>query len=277
MFLNVRRFLSSHPVMTALGASVLCFCVFALPVLTSSKAFGQDSTRTAQSVELGQLPLEFVLAVSAVAVLIFVGWGRTGRLLSRPAWGGMWYVLPPFLFTLGLLGLGLLNGSQSEGSMPTLLSGTQLWALLALVILVGVFEETLFRGIVLHGFERRIGPVGALFISSLIFGSMHYVNWIGGQDLTETHQQVLHAGLSGILYGALALRLNSIWPGIFLHAFWDFTVTANGALLSGTAAGGTAAGGDGGGVASFLFGNFEPIMGLIVLFGWYRWHKTRSD
>ena len=108
---------------------------------------------------------------------------------------------------------------------------------------------------------------------------MHYVNWISRQDFGETTNQVISAGLGGILYGALALRTGSIWPGVALHALWDAVVSMNGMLTANVVAevadsGSTDDGGTS--IFAFLIGNFEPILGVIVLIGWWRWRRAQT-
>jgi membrane protease YdiL (CAAX protease family) len=253
------------------------FLILAWPALSSSAAFGGDPSRTPQSAPTNQLPLEIGLALSVLAIVFILGWGREARVTSRPAWGGLWYFLPPALITFGILGVGILSATQDDYlGFVAMMASNLMASILVLVIFVGIFEEVLFRGIVLHGLEVRTGPIAALLLSSFLFGSMHYVNWIGGQDLISTHKQVLHAGLSGLLYGAITLRCRSIWPAAALHAFWDFTVIINGALLGGVPGQlDQEASPDGlGGMAfAFAFQNFEPILGVITLLGWYRWSR----
>nr|WP_238941559.1 CPBP family intramembrane glutamic endopeptidase [Jannaschia sp. Os4] len=228
-----------------------------------------------QSAPVSQVPLEVALAVSVVGLVLLLGWGRSARVTSGPAWGGLWYAVPPALVTLGLLAVGVSVVTEGGGDLGAVLASGLIQQVLILVVLVGIFEEVLFRGVVLHGLERRIGPVAALLASSALFGAMHYVNWVNGQSLCATHAQVVHAGLSGLLYGALALRTRSVWPGAALHALWDFVVTANGAFL-GSAFGDAPPGADEPESLPMLaLHYFEPILGLVVLAGWWRWHRRQ--
>lgn len=273
----MRQALSNRPVLTALAVVTLYFLVLAAPALMSAVAFGSDPSRTPQSAPLGQIPMEIALAASAVAILIFLGWARSGRLTSKPAWGGLWFAVPPALLTLALLFAGISNGLQSGLDLSAVVASGFVTKVILLVVFVGIFEETLFRGIVLHGFERRFGGVVALFASCVLFGSMHYVNWVEGQSFSFTNQQVIHAGLGGLLYGAIALRARSIWPGVFLHALWDFTVMVNGAMgVDAHSTHDAVAAGDGFDLVAFLFRYFEPIFGLIALLSWWRWHNRET-
>lgn len=272
----MRRYLNKHPALTALVIVAVYFMLLAAPAITSSSAFGGDASRSPTEAPSGQLPWEIALAVSVIVIVLILGWGREARLTSRPAWGGLWYAVVPGLTMLAFLGISFVGGMQNEEGFTVVMASGMLQQIFLLVIFVGIFEEVLFRGILLHGLEGWIGAVGALLVSSVLFGAMHYVNWIEGQNLAATHAQVIHAALAGFLYGAIALRTRSLWPGIFLHALWDFTVFANGALLGDMASLAPTDGGDEnpvGGIFAFGIQNFEPIFGLLALFGWYRWSR----
>ena len=264
----MRRFADDHPILIALGLVAIYFSVLAAPALFASTAFGGDPNANPQTAPAGQLPLEVALAATVLAAVLLIGWGRPARVTSRPAWGGVWYALPPLLVTLAILAAGLVASEATMEGLGVLWSAGFIQGTILLVILVGIFEETLFRGVVLHGFERRLGAVAALLISSVLFGAMHYVNWIGGQSLGATHQQVIHAALSGFLYGAIALRTRSIWPGVLLHALWDFTVMFNAVMLGDADVSAPAGGAP---VVSFIIQYFEPILGLVAFYGWWRW------
>ncbi|WP_380054095.1 lysostaphin resistance A-like protein [Falsihalocynthiibacter sp. SS001] len=255
------------------------FAILAAPVIRSSQAFGGNTSRPPQQAPIDQLVNEILLAGSAVAIVFLLGWGRQARLTSRPAWSGLWYVLFPVVITLSLFGGAVFVASQGEVDFSILVASGLPQSILLLVLFVGIFEEVLFRGILLHGFELRIGPAAALFASSFVFGTSHYVNWITGQSLAATHPQVIHAGLAGILYGAIALRTRSVWPSVLLHALWDFVVTMNHALIGDTF--GVAADSTKGDAFAqsfgFLLRHFEPILGLIVLVGWFRWQKRQVN
>ncbi|MBG82541.1 MAG: CPBP family intramembrane metalloprotease [SAR202 cluster bacterium] len=78
------------------------------------------------------------------------------------------------------------------------------------VILVGIIgpiaEEIFFRGYVLPGLINRFGIVGALVISSLIFGFFH----IEPGAIVPTF-------VLGLALGWVYLKTGSIWPAVFAH------------------------------------------------------------
>lgn len=272
----MRKIAERFPVVVILVVVVVYFAVFAVPVLETSTAFGNDASQTPSSQPRQGLIGEVLLALSALVVIFVLGWQRTGRVTSRPVWTGFWYAALPIFLTLCMLGVGIAFGLQSELSFGVLLESGIIQSTLVFVIFVGIFEEVLFRGIVLHGLERRMNIVWALLISSFLFGSMHYVNWIGGQSLSATHAQVLHAGLSGILYGAITLRCRSVWPAVLMHALWDFTVFMNAVLIGDQLKRASDVVGTDS-IGAFLFANFEPIIGVVVFLAYLRWRSRNPE
>ncbi len=276
---TLRSWLRSRPLATALLVVFAYFLAFVVPAVSSDASLGHDAARHANTVDLSQTPFELLLAGTLIGIIIWLGWTRQTRLTTRPAWGGIWYMVPPILFMGGLLLIGIMGAGEQSVSIS--LSVSYLAALLALTLLVGTFEETLFRGVVFYGFEAKWSPLVALAASSVLFGAMHYVNWISGQDFGETTGQVVAAGLSGILYGALALRTGSIWPGALLHCLWDTMVTLNARIsaLRPPDAIDEAVSLDGDPVTegiTFVVQYFEPLYGLIVLLGYYWWKRSTA-
>lgn len=75
-------------------------------------------------------------------------------------------------------------------------------------ILAPIFEEILFRGIMLRGMlQNGTSPIWAIIISSFIFGLAHLNPW-----------QFLGAGLLGVVFGYVYYRTKSLWLVMFLHA-----------------------------------------------------------
>jgi membrane protease YdiL (CAAX protease family) len=79
-------------------------------------------------------------------------------------------------------------------------------ALIALVLLPPIFEETIFRGFLFPALAKRTGAIWGAVISSAIFGAAH------GQANLFVYTFVL-----GMLLCFMYYRLRSIVPGILLH------------------------------------------------------------
>lgn len=81
------------------------------------------------------------------------------------------------------------------------------WVLLSTVICAPLFEEFLFRGMILEAVRRRRGVIAAWLISSLCFGLAHGLP-----------SQMVATGVIGLVLGDVYLRSGSLFSGILLHA-----------------------------------------------------------
>lgn len=227
----IRRTVQRRPLAAALMLVGFYFAVFFVPPLFSPQSFGRGKAIEGAIDLTAQLPLEVALALSALAAVWLFGWWRECRFATPLQSGGLKFLAFPYMFA-GLLLLLVALAVQSESGVelrnaapPSLIA-----SLIAVTMLIGVFEETLFRGVLFHGIEVGRGLTSALIGSSVAFGLMHYVNWVGGQPFLITSGQVAHAVAAGFMYAALMLRIGSIWPVILFHGFWDATVALIGTL-----------------------------------------------
>lgn len=118
------------------------------------------------------------------------------------------------LFTLMTAIVALLGGFKIQR-----FNGMgELWGMLALAITSGVFEEILFRGILLRHIEAMLGTWAALVITSLLFGIAHYFN--PDSSLFAAFAIAMEAG---ILLGAAYLWKRRLWLPMGIHAAWNFT------------------------------------------------------
>ncbi len=85
--------------------------------------------------------------------------------------------------------------------------------LIGMVVLVaGVAEEMLFRGMVQRSIETYLDPAMGIVLSSVIFALAHFVPWTA-----------LQITFMGLLLGYLAWKSGSILPAIILHAINNLT------------------------------------------------------
>ncbi len=68
--------------------------------------------------------------------------------------------------------------------------------------------EFLFRGWLLFGFERRVGPAAAIAVSTIPFVLMHF-----GKPMLEVYGSII----AGVVLGIVALRARSFIPAAILH------------------------------------------------------------
>jgi uncharacterized protein len=91
-------------------------------------------------------------------------------------------------------------------------------------MLVGISEETMFRGVLFSGVRRvmRIWP--AIIVVTLVFGVVHVLNALFTGNLLAAALQALAATMSGLLFMAVRIRSGSLYPAMILHALWDFSL-----------------------------------------------------
>lgn len=135
----------------------------------------------------------------------------------------MWMQLKTNAFPviwMGFLLIGLAVG------FPRHKSGGEIAMLVLIALLVAIFEEYLFRGVLLNGFLQRLrwrpetNLLWAVIFSSLLFASSHLIN-LTHQSLNLTIAQVAMAFGLGLMQSATYLRTRSLlWP-IALHFIYD--------------------------------------------------------
>jgi len=96
--------------------------------------------------------------------------------------------------------------------------GLDLLLPLAELLLVGLTEEMVFRGIVFRITEQSIGSRWAIVISALVFGVAHLPN----DGITLVSVAVIVA--YGVMQAAIYIRTRRLWLCIANHVAWDFCV-----------------------------------------------------
>lgn len=121
--------------------------------------------------------------------------------------------------------LALDTISQFPIKMPSL---SLILLFLAEQLFVGVFEEFLFRGLILNTLLEKNkhlkykGMMYSLVISSTLFGAIHMVNLFDTPELiNSTIAQSIGAIFIGIFLGAVYLRSGNIWTVVVFHALID--------------------------------------------------------
>jgi hypothetical protein len=162
--------------------------------------------------------------------------------------------------TVGILALAGCYRVTGLGA-PTLGAALLATARAAVLMLfVGVFEETLFRGIVFRFLEDGLGSWAALALSAAIFGAVH----LSGPGATA-FAAVAIALEAGVLLSALYLMRRTLWLPIGTHWAWN--------LLEGPVFGCSVSGQDVPGLlhaetpgpALWTGGRFGPESGLVCV------------
>jgi membrane protease YdiL (CAAX protease family) len=91
-------------------------------------------------------------------------------------------------------------------------SGSLYW------MLPSMYEEILFRGIVLTLFMNRYSTRQSIVISAVGFGLVHLMNLLNpGATMISVLAQVVYCSLIGLFYGYITIKSDSLLPAMLLH------------------------------------------------------------
>jgi uncharacterized protein len=92
------------------------------------------------------------------------------------------------------------------------------------LIFVPIYEELIFRGVVLKYFECSAGMLRAIVYSSLLFGLWHIKNifWLNSSAL------LIQVTYTTLIFGPVAawltLKTRTLWPAVIIHYLNNFPV-----------------------------------------------------
>ena len=208
-----------YPLGTATCLLLVAVGWFVVPLMLRGPVDVTGGTGTVDMTDLRPFIIaEALLAAGLLLIVALLRWARAVGLRGPFDPRGLrlagWIVMPVTLlvatFWIGFAGLA--DGRPLTPSLTSI-------ALLSL--LIGLFEELLFRGVLLHGLRSRMTAGWAVVASAVIFGLFHAVNAVIGQDVGLTVIQMAGATGLGLFFGAVTVQARSLWPAIALHALWD--------------------------------------------------------
>lgn len=236
MWGKVNRFVHSHTIPSVISLGILF--PFALLIIAILLIGVPQDGRPPGTSELSIFTMiQLILAVIVIWLMRKMGvFSALDFKLKNLGKGFMlgWIaiVLPLALFIIGLTQLPPDSLVQPNISR------------LAVVVLhpfigTGLFEEVLFRGLILKlllvkmGHTKK-GIVIAIVISSVIFGLTHIINSIAGTlEIAENIGQIISSIVIGFFYAVLYLRTKNLWVPILLHGFVNlFAGQIFGAIVS---------------------------------------------
>jgi CAAX protease family protein len=199
---RIARWAEAHPGLLAmrLFGWVAIVVPVAVPLLFSA---------TSRSVR--QLEGQLLLALTAIVLLSLLGWWQRSGLgsldVAGPGWI-VWIAMVPLVRVVPLL----TNSPQ----LAVLRDGASLAALA-----LGAFAlEALARGVLLTAFETR-GETRAVLLSAAWYGLIHIASVFSTFALAGVGLQIVRTTGMGILYGAVRLRIGTLWPVVTAHFLTD--------------------------------------------------------
>lgn len=218
----LKRLRTAHPILYCILSEVLflgSMVVFSLLATIGLAAAGADFD-TMDGYLFGSVQEAVGLAVALLLL------ARTGRLdlLRRRGCGflnGMLVGMYP-LFFIGYTTVGTLAFDRPD---TPLLPLPRILTFMLNMILVGVAEELVFRGIIAQTLLERYGTARAgvwkaCLVSGVLFGAAHLSNLLGSAPFGVLMQCVF-AGSLGVLFAAIYFRTGNLWVLVFLHGAQD--------------------------------------------------------
>jgi uncharacterized protein len=165
------------------------------------------------------MPFALVLVpgLFIAAVLTRLRWWRRVGFTPVHEWRSPHLVIPLLL----MLALPIV-GLSGRGVMATTVL---VLSLQVGFMLIDIFmEEVTYRGVILEALAG-FSPGSRVTLTAILFGLSHIDNlFLPGADELGVAYQIFEAALVGILFGAVRLRMNTIWPVMAVHAIYDFVL-----------------------------------------------------
>ncbi|GGE28102.1 CAAX amino protease [Pullulanibacillus camelliae] len=228
---KLRYLLKRTPLVTATVTLIIAFII-----LLTIPTDGSVLQNLRQEILLTLLTLALMTGIDGIQLIKYKKSGITFTFRKS-----ILYLLPGFL----LSGATIISAISSKENVQ------DNWLILVIeamifYLLLGLFEEGLFRGIILHAFLDKLGStrkglISAVAISGFIFGFVHIVlSWLlTGIDLSVTglmqaFLKTLSAGMAGFFFGAIYLKTKNLWGIALVHGLSDFLMMLGALLFSGS-------------------------------------------
>lgn len=218
--------LMAHPLVRIVLGTLLTFAAVPLTMIVTSHLVAK--------------PYRIVWPQLLAALLVWFGYQLYVRRIEKRQ--------PAELATTGMareLGAGLLLGAALVALTFAVLAALGIYRFggvnpvslmllvpLAELLLVGMTEEMVFRGVLFGVTERAVGSKAAIVISALVFSLAHLPN----DGMTLLSVAVITA--FGVLQAVLYMRTRRLWTCIGTHIAWNYCVSeVFSSIVSGHAAG----------------------------------------
>jgi membrane protease YdiL (CAAX protease family) len=201
-------------------ASLIVFAIWLVIVFGGELlAVGGDPTGLDEMVQSQIVPALVIAPIFLLIVVAYFKWWKETGLKWVDNNRSLLLLWLPALAIIINLALGLPANTTG---------GRVLLIVLVNTLLVGISEELMFRGILLHGARSRYRFWAAILIVTILFGLIHALNGFITGDFGPALFQSATAFSSGLMFMGLRLRQNSLFPVMLVHGLWDFSVFSAG-------------------------------------------------
>lgn len=201
----------------AIGAMAMAFLAFVVAAIVAAVVFGADGDSLEFVLDTYAEP---ALKVAIIVVLYFAfksrgwTWRQAGfTKLPKRAWNMVWQVPLASAATMlavvplaGVLGFENNNAESNEALLNGATPVSLIVSLIGTVILAPIFEEFVFRRLIVGWVSKWMSPLAAVFVVGIIFGVLHINPYA-----------ILWVSCLGIWAGIFTLHYKSLWAGIIVH------------------------------------------------------------
>lgn len=201
---------------------VLIYAVFLVIVEDLIGVPYTEFSKSTMNMLYGVLIPIFLGAMVLTAIALWSGWWeeiwRDKYHIKDHGWMHIFLMLFIIAVSTNLL-VGHV-GSQSHSYIIVTLMAT---------ILVGYSEELLTRGLLICGARGSgFSEVKVFYIVMIVFGLIHGINFINGQGLWLTMEQMFMAGLLGGVFYTIYRKSGFLIVPMIIHGLWDFSLFTQG-------------------------------------------------
>ena len=104
-----------------------------------------------------------------------------------------------------------------------------------LISIPSIFEEIIWRGVVLAAFLRVYAKPKAILFTAITFGIWHFLDILNGRALIYVFGAVIWAAILGLFFAYITLKTSSLLPAMIVHYLGNLFVSAINAYIQANA------------------------------------------
>lgn len=201
--------------------SIIFFTVIVAALLTLSVLNIKYTDDVTKNSLIQNCVLRTLCSILVIGVCIFYGIKQSINPLKCNWTRSLLWCLPCLLVVLANFPYSALMSESATIDRADLL-----WLFIADCLLIGIYEEFLFRGLFQNIFDDFFktsanGKILAIVATSATFALWHLFNLFSGASAGATLLQVGYSFLIGIMLSSVIVKTKNIWICVLLHFIFD--------------------------------------------------------
>ena len=214
---KIRSDADKYPLTHAVVITLFATGLVSLPINELFVAlFGEGKT-----VEFcAEIFIRLILSAAAIRFIFIYGYGKI--IFNKASLVGVISVIPAIIVAVNnfpIIAFVTGGAKLTAGAADTVLY-------VIFCIFIGIFEETVFRGLVFPLFLERVkgkkfGVFLAVFFSSALFGGVHLINLFSGAAAGAVFLQVGYSFLIGGMCAISVCLSGNLFTAVAIHSIFD--------------------------------------------------------